>query len=156
MNIHELHIDHVAPALAAVLGIGVMLATIFRVMLPPQTQAPVKLLGCLMVLAMVFAANDQMTYPLGIFIVATQMTNLDFLETLAALFTKDKSYWASRARHRRRHRGRSGKISRIGRTRRLSCRIDQAAFTSLNKSGWRSSTLSSFTNASGGLVLPVS
>lgn len=33
---------------------------------------------------------------------------------------------------------------------------NQAARTSANRSGWRSSTLSNFTSASGGLVLPLS
>ena len=41
----------------------------------------------------------------------------------------------------------------------ILCQINEgryAALTSFSKSGWRSSTLSNLTNASGGLVLPFS
>ena len=106
MNVAEfLNMNALAPALACILAIGVMFAAICCVFRPPQQLSSVKLLGSLMVLTLAFAANDEFTYPLAIFITATQMTNLNFLENLAALFTKDKNYWSSRARHRR-HRQR--------------------------------------------------
>lgn len=57
------------------------------------TTAAIKLLGSLMVLALAFGANSVWTYGIGIFVVATLVTELEFLEKLAALFTNRKEYW---------------------------------------------------------------
>jgi hypothetical protein len=105
MELQSLQMNQVAPLLAAVLAIGAMLSAICCVFRPPQQVSSIKLLGCLMVLSLTFAANDGVTYPLAIFILATQMTNLGFLENLAALFTKDKDFWQQRPRRHRRHHG---------------------------------------------------
>lgn len=53
----------------------------------------VKLIGSALVLALAFAANNAFTYGLAIFIVATLVTDLDFLEKLAALFWNRDKYW---------------------------------------------------------------
>ena len=53
----------------------------------------VKLIGSALVLALAFAANNAVTYGLAIFIVATLVTDLDFLEKLAALFWNRDKYW---------------------------------------------------------------
>lgn len=104
MNVPELlNMNSLSPLLACVLAVGAMFAAICCVFRPPQQISSIKLIGSLMVLTLAFAANDSLTYPLAIFILATQMTNLDFLENLAALFTKDKEYWNQRQKHRRRH-----------------------------------------------------
>lgn len=105
MELLSLQMSHVAPLMAVVLGIGVMFAAIGCIFRPPNPPSASKLLGCLMVMSLTFAANDPVTYPLSIFILATQMTNLDFLQNLAALFTKDKDYWKQRPRRHRRHHG---------------------------------------------------
>jgi hypothetical protein len=49
-----------------------------------------------MVLAVAFAANQWAVYALSIFIVATLITELDFLEKLAAIFWNREKYWEYR------------------------------------------------------------
>lgn len=46
----------------------------------------IKLLGAIFVTGLCFAANNWSAYLLGIFIVATLVTELEFLEKLAAIF----------------------------------------------------------------------
>lgn len=58
----------------------------------------VKLIGSVLVLALAFASNSAWTYALSIFIVATLVTELEFLEKLAALFTNRKEYWEWRSK----------------------------------------------------------
>lgn len=58
----------------------------------------VKLIGSILVLALAFASNSAWTYALSIFIVATLVTELEFLEKLAALFTNRKEYWDWRSK----------------------------------------------------------
>ena len=91
-----------APLLAGVIALAATAAVICCVFRPPQQVTSIKLLGSLMVIALAFAANDPVTYPMSIFILATLMTNLNFLQNLAALFTKDKEYWHQHERRRRR------------------------------------------------------
>ncbi|AZL68818.1 hypothetical protein [Pseudomonas oryziphila] len=52
-----------------------------------------KLIGSALVLGMAFAANHVVTYGLSIFIVATLVTELHFLEKIAALFWNRDKYW---------------------------------------------------------------
>ena len=53
----------------------------------------IKLLGAIFVTGLCFAANNWSAYLLGIFIVATLVTELEFLEKLAAIFWNRKEYW---------------------------------------------------------------
>ncbi|WP_340104559.1 NERD domain-containing protein [Rhodohalobacter sp. 8-1] len=58
-----------------------------------KRDLPVKLLGSLMVLSIMFGANNAWIYAIGVFIVATLVTELQFLEKLAALAWNRKEYW---------------------------------------------------------------
>jgi hypothetical protein len=53
----------------------------------------VKLVGSIFVVSLCFAANNAFVYPLGILIVATLVTELEFLEKIAALLWNRKEYW---------------------------------------------------------------
>lgn len=75
--------------------VGLIIAV--RCIFSPRPQAiSIKLLGSLMVLALAFAANNAFVYSLAIFIVATLVTDLDFLEKIAALFWNRDKYWEYR------------------------------------------------------------
>lgn len=112
MNVESpLTMAALAPLLAGVIALAATAAVICCVFRPPQQVTSIKLLGSLMVIALAFAANDPVTYPMSIFILATLMTNLNFLQNLAALFTKDKEYWHQHERRRRRHSSNGGGAS---------------------------------------------
>jgi len=86
----------VASALSAGFAfVGLIVATIC-IFLPRPQSVSIKLLGSLMVLALAFAANNGFVYSLAIFIVATLVTDLDFLEKIAALFWNRDKYWEYR------------------------------------------------------------
>ena len=53
----------------------------------------IKLLGSLMVLALAFSAHNAFVYGIAVFIVATLVTELEFLEKLAAIVWNRKEYW---------------------------------------------------------------
>lgn len=53
----------------------------------------IKLLGSLMVLSLSFASDHFIVYALSIFIIATLVTDLDFLEKIAALLWNREKYW---------------------------------------------------------------
>lgn len=90
------NIDSVASILSASFSVvGLIVAAIY--IFYPRSQAiSIKLLGSLMVLALAFAANNAFVYSLAIFIVATLVTDLDFLEKIAALFWNRDKYWEYR------------------------------------------------------------
>lgn len=75
--------------------VGLIIASIC-IFLPRAQSVSIKLLGSLMVLALAFAANNGFVYSLAIFIVATLVTDLDFLEKIAALFWNRDKYWEYR------------------------------------------------------------
>lgn len=75
--------------------VGLIVATIC-IFVPRAQSVSIKLLGSLMVLALAFAANNGIVYSLTIFIVATLVTDLDFLEKIAALFWNRDKYWEYR------------------------------------------------------------
>lgn len=88
-------ITAVSSALAAgfsIVGLVVAICNFFS-----RSQiVSIKLLGSLMVLALAFAANSAVVYFLAIFIVATLVTDLDFLEKIAAIFWNRDKYWEYR------------------------------------------------------------
>lgn len=89
-------INSVASALSAGFAlVGLIIATIC-IFFPRAQTVSIKLLGSLMVLALAFAANNGFVYSLAIFIVATLVTDLDFLEKIAALFWNRDKYWEYR------------------------------------------------------------
>jgi hypothetical protein len=53
----------------------------------------IKLIGSFFVLGICFAAQDGIVYGIGVFVVATLVTELQFLEKLAALVWNRKEYW---------------------------------------------------------------
>lgn len=75
--------------------VGLIVATIC-IFFPRPQSVSIKLLGSLMVLGLAFAANNGFVYSLAIFIVATLVTDLDFLEKIAALFWNRDKYWEYR------------------------------------------------------------
>ncbi|MBE0615082.1 MAG: hypothetical protein IH604_15525 [Burkholderiales bacterium] len=87
-------------AVASVLSAGFAIVGLFVaaicIFFPRQQSVSIKLLGSLMVLALAFAANNVAVYSLAIFIVATLVTDLDFLEKIAALFWNRDKYWEYR------------------------------------------------------------
>jgi hypothetical protein len=64
------------------------------VMLSRRTvDLAVKLLGSFFVVAICFAAQNGVVYSIGVFVIATLVTELQFLEKLAALVWNRKEYW---------------------------------------------------------------
>ncbi len=86
-------IRKVAALATAIFGAVALVIASIRIFWPASHTTSTKLLGSLMVLALSFAANDAAVYGLAIFIVATLVTDLDFLEKLAALFWNRDKYW---------------------------------------------------------------
>jgi hypothetical protein len=85
-------IKHAAPIMAQVFGIaGLAWMVIYSILSGESSK--VKLIGSGLVLSLAFAANNVWTYGLSIFIVATLVTELQFLEKLAAMFTNRDKYW---------------------------------------------------------------
>lgn len=85
-------IKHAAPIMAQVFGIAGLAWMVIYSILSADTSK-VKLIGSGLVLSLAFAANNVWTYGLSIFIVATLVTELQFLEKLAAMFTNRDKYW---------------------------------------------------------------
>lgn len=85
-----------ATMLSTLITLAVLLLTITLVFWPRSHASAIKLLGSLMVLALAFGANNGTVYALAIFIVATLVTELDFLEKIAAIFWNREKYWEYR------------------------------------------------------------
>lgn len=86
----------VSSTLSAGFALFCLIVTTIILFLPSPRSVSIKLLGSLMVLALAFAANNVVVYSLAIFIVATLVTDLDFLERIAALFWNRDKYWEYR------------------------------------------------------------
>ncbi|NTW88851.1 MAG: hypothetical protein HGB26_06960 [Desulfobulbaceae bacterium] len=95
-TIVPLDMPSAATFLSTLIMLGVLLLTIILIFWPRSDDSAIKLLGSLMVLALAFGANDEAVYALAIFIVATLVTELDFLEKLAAIFWNREKYWEYR------------------------------------------------------------
>ncbi len=80
------NIDSVASILSASFSVVGLIVAAICIFYPRSQAISIKLLGSLMVLALAFAANNALVYSLAIFIVATLVTDLHFLEKIAALF----------------------------------------------------------------------
>ena len=76
-----------------VVGLILVLYTILK---KEEQELATKLIGVSFVVGLAFTANDVTIYGLAIFIVATIITKLDFLENLAAIFWKNDGYWKYR------------------------------------------------------------
>lgn len=82
--------------MALAFGITSLISSAIWIFAPRSHPSSVKLLGSLMVLALAFSSNHWGVYALAIFIIATLVTELDFLEKLAALFWNRDKYWEYR------------------------------------------------------------
>lgn len=90
-------ISSTASLLCLAISSVALLMVIALVFLPKENASSIKLVGSLMVLALAFAANSSGVYGLAIFIIATLVTDLDFLEKIAAIFWRNDKYWEYRA-----------------------------------------------------------
>ncbi|MCQ9426714.1 hypothetical protein NRB16_24645 [Pseudomonas sp. LJDD11] len=96
-SFRNVNIDNVAAFMALLLGcVGLVWMMMYS--LQSSDASRIKLIGSGLVLSLAFAANNVWTYSLSIFIVATLVTELQFLEKLAALFTNRDKYWEYLAR----------------------------------------------------------
>lgn len=68
--------------------IGVIL-----VFVPKKDDMAIKLFGSIVVVGLSLASNDVWVYALAIFIIATLVTELSFLENIAAIFWNREKYW---------------------------------------------------------------
>ena len=85
-------IANASSVLAQVFGVvGLAWMLIYSILSTELSK--VKLIGSGLVLSLAFAANNVWTYGLSIFVVATLVTELQFLEKLAAMFTNRDKYW---------------------------------------------------------------
>ncbi|PYG79882.1 MULTISPECIES: nuclease-related domain-containing protein [unclassified Pseudomonas] len=88
-----LSMDGASALMAQIFGVvGLFWMLIFSLVCR-DTVSSTKLIGSALVLGMAFAANHVVTYGLSIFIVATLVTELHFLEKIAALFWNRDKYW---------------------------------------------------------------
>ena len=78
-------------------AVGLISGVVFIIARPKESG--VKLVGSLLVMALSFAANSPFVYPLGILIIATLVTELQFLEKLAAILWNRKEYWSYLSTH---------------------------------------------------------
>lgn len=91
-----LNISAASPLLAQLFGIyGLVVGSALILKKAPPKREAIKLLGSTFVLALAFAANASWTYALAIFVVATLVTELEFLEKLAAMFTNNGQHLAT-------------------------------------------------------------
>lgn len=67
--------------------------TIVFIIVKRHTEVPIKFIGSFFVLALCFFANNAWTYGVGIFIIATLVTELEFLEKLAAIAWGRREYF---------------------------------------------------------------
>ena len=96
MNYLPTDMNSAATALATLNAVSALLITILLIFWPRPHTSAIKLLGSLMVLTLAFSSNNAGVYALAIFIVATLVTELDFLEKLAAIFWNREKYWEYR------------------------------------------------------------
>lgn len=91
-----LNISAASPLLAQLFGIyGLVVGSALILKKEAPKREAIKLLGSTFVLALAFAANASWTYALAIFVVATLVTELEFLEKLAAMFTNNGQHLAT-------------------------------------------------------------
>jgi hypothetical protein len=76
----------------AALGVVMLVICVFL----KRTDLAVKLTGTSLVLALAFASGSALTYAIGMFVVATLVTELEFLEKIAAIFWRSEPYFRYR------------------------------------------------------------
>lgn len=81
------------PVLAGLLTLVGTFAAVVLMVVNRRTDLSVKLTGSILVLSMSFAAQNGFVYGIGVFVIATLVTELQFLEKLAALVWNRKEYW---------------------------------------------------------------
>lgn len=78
--------------LAMIFALAVLIVTLRIIYRPRQDPLSVRLLGSLMVISLSFSANHPVIYGLGIFIIATLITELHFIEKLGVLIWRRKEH----------------------------------------------------------------
>ena len=78
--------------LAMIFALAALIVTLRIIDRPRGDFLSVKLLGSLMVISLTFGANHPIIYGLGIFIIATLITELHFIEKLGALIWRRKEH----------------------------------------------------------------
>jgi hypothetical protein len=78
--------------LAMIFALAALIVTLRIIYRPRQDALSVKLLGSIMVISLCFGANHPVVYGLGIFIIATLVTELQLLEKLGALIWRRKEH----------------------------------------------------------------
>ena len=78
--------------LAMIFALAVSIVTFRIIDRPRRDSLSVKLLGRRMVISLSFGANHPIIYELGIFIIATLITELHFIEKLGALIWRRKEH----------------------------------------------------------------
>lgn len=96
MNLYPPNIESAAAMLTILFAVSSLFVAIILIFFPKCHDSAIKLLGSLMVIGLAFASNNDGVYAVGIFIIATLVTELDFLEKLAAIFWNREKYWEYR------------------------------------------------------------
>ncbi|MZH02574.1 MAG: hypothetical protein F3745_04025 [Nitrospinae bacterium] len=78
--------------LAMIFALAALIITLRIIYRPRKDSLSVKLLGSIMVISLCFGANHPAVYGLGIFIIATLVTELHFIEKLGALVWRRKEH----------------------------------------------------------------
>ena len=86
-------IDSASSLLATVSLVIALLMALLAAAIPRPWGHTIKLLGSIAVIGLSMAANSAFVYGIGVFVVATLVTDLDFLEKLAAIAWNRKEYW---------------------------------------------------------------
>jgi len=69
------------------------LAAAICLMLSSERKIATQILGSLFVISISFSADDTVVYTIAVFVIATLVTELHFLEKIAALIWNRKEYW---------------------------------------------------------------
>jgi len=83
-------VNNVLSIILILSGVLISILLIFR---EKTRELSTKIVGIFLVVSMAFISNHWFVYTCTVFIVATIITNLDFLEKLAAILMRSKEYW---------------------------------------------------------------
>lgn len=76
-----------------------------------RSKLSLKLLGIFAVISLCYMANSTWVYAIGVFIIATSITTLDFLEKLAAIVWRNDKYWEYKSEELRQSFSKAKKIA---------------------------------------------
>jgi len=79
--------------LVGLFGLASSLMFFMASIIPSWRSHTSRVAGIMVVVALCFTANNAWVYFGGIFIVATGLTSVEFLEKLAAIITRNPGYW---------------------------------------------------------------